>query len=103
MARTIPIYPATGAYTAQLDLRHFRYFAAVAEELHFGRAQRIKWLEDELGVRLFHRDTHRVSLTEAGRIFLKEARRVLCDVQRAVRIARQAGEGTAGHLVVGFH
>ena len=115
MAKAIPIYPAASAHTAQLDLRHFRYFVAVAEELHFGRAarrlhmaqpplsQQIKWLEDELGVRLFHRNTHHVSLTEAGRIFLKEARRVLCDVERAVRIARQAGEGTAGHLVVGFH
>ena len=115
MAKAIPIYPAAGAYTAQLDLRHFRYFVAVAEELHFGRAarklhmaqpplsQQIKWLEDELGVRLFDRDTHHVSLTDAGRIFLKEARRVLCDVERSVRMARQAGEGTAGHLVVGFH
>ncbi len=97
-----------------MELRHFRYFVAVAEELHFGRAarrlhiaqpplsQQIKWLEQELGVLLFHRTTHRVSLTDAGRVLLKEARRVLVDVERSVRLARQTGEGTAGRMVIGF-
>ena len=100
--------------SAQLDLRHFRYFIAVAEELHFGRAarrlhmaqpplsQQIKWLEEELGVRLLERNTHYVRLTEAGAVFLKEARRVAANAERAVRLTRQVGEGTAGRLVVGF-
>ncbi len=100
--------------SAQLDLRHFRYFIAVAEELHFGRAarrlhiaqpplsQQIKWLEEELGVRLLDRNTHYVRLTEAGAVFLKEARRVAANAERAVRLTRQVGEGTAGRLVVGF-
>ncbi len=100
--------------SAQLDLRHFRYFIAVAEELHFGRAarrlhmaqpplsQQIKWLEEELGVRLLERSTHYVRLTEAGAVFLKEARRVAANAERAVRLTRQVGEGTAGRLVVGF-
>ncbi len=100
--------------SAQLDLRHFRYFIAVAEELHFGRAarrlhmaqpplsQQIKWLEEELGVRLLDRNTHYVRLTEAGAVFLKEARRVAANAERAVRLTRQVGEGTAGRMVVGF-
>jgi DNA-binding transcriptional LysR family regulator len=100
--------------STQVELRHYRYFIAVAEELHFGRAarrlhiaqpplsQQIKWLEEELGVQLLLRNTHRVNLTEAGRIFLKESRRVLTDVERSVRMARQAAEGLAGRLSIGF-
>lgn len=99
---------------AGLELRHFRYFIAVAEELHFGNAarrlhmaqpplsQQIKGLEEELGVRLLTRNTHRVAMTEAGRIFLKEARRVLADVERSVRLVRQVADGTAGRLCIGF-
>ncbi len=114
MAKHSPPSNLSIASIAQLDLRHFRYFIAVAEELHFGHAarrlhiaqpplsQQIKWLEQELGVRLLDRDTHHVSLTVAGAIFLKEARRVVADAERAVRITRQTGEGTAGRLVVGF-
>lgn len=97
-----------------IELRHFRYFTAVAEELHFGRAarklhiaqpplsQQIKALEEELGVRLLTRNTHQVRLTEAGRAFLKESKRVLADVERSVRAARQAEEGTAGRISIGF-
>ena len=117
-ARRVRDTPPSSAHdplrTAKIELRHYRYFLAVAEELHFGRAarrlhiaqpplsQQIKMLEEELGVRLFTRNTHHVSLTEPGRVFLKEARRVLADVERSIRLARQTAEGTAGRLAIGF-
>lgn len=97
-----------------MELRHIRYFVAVAEELHFGRAairigiaqpplsKQIQQLEDEIGVKLFKRTKRRVSLTHAGKTFLKEARQVLDLSERAVRSARRADRGEIGRLVVSF-
>jgi DNA-binding transcriptional LysR family regulator len=96
-----------------MELRHLRYFVAVAEELHFGRAAKrlhivqptlstqIQRLEAEVGVQLIHRTKRSVRLTEAGRIFLEEARLALDHSERAVRGARRAASGQMGSLNVG--
>ncbi|AHY48271.1 Transcriptional regulator (plasmid) [Rubrobacter radiotolerans] len=96
------------------EIRHLRYFVAVAEELHFGRAaarlhvsqsplsQQIIHLESELGVALLRRTKRRVELTPAGEVYLKEARRVLTAHARAEEAARRAARGEAGRLVLGF-
>ncbi|MND83929.1 HTH-type transcriptional regulator BenM [compost metagenome] len=97
-----------------MELRHLRYFIAVAEELHFGRAaqnlgisqpplsQQIQALEQELGARLFERTNRRVELSEAGRLFLEEARLVLAQVDKAADVARRAQLGELGEMKIGF-
>ena len=97
-----------------MELRDCECFVAVAEELHFGRAavrlglaqpplsQRIKALEEELGVRLFERTSRRVVLTPAGEAFWGEAREVLKQAGRARDVARKVGLGQGGRLAVGF-
>ncbi|WP_420145636.1 LysR substrate-binding domain-containing protein [Sphingobium sp.] len=97
-----------------MDLRHLRYFICVAEEMHFGRAakrlgmsqpplsQQIRMLEQELGARLFDRTSRRVALTEAGRLFLPEARKALEQADRAAHVARRAQSGHLGRLALGF-
>ena len=96
-----------------MELRHLRYFVAVAEELNFTRAaarlhtsqpslsQQIRQLEAQVGVPLLERSRHRVSLTNAGRIFLRDTRDILGRLDHAVRLAKQAADGRAGDLSVG--
>lgn len=97
-----------------MELRHLRYFVTVAEELHFGRAatrlaivqpslsQQIRQLEDELGFPLLYRTKRYVELTDAGKVFLAEARQVLAQVREAKRTAQRAYRGEVGRLVVGY-
>jgi DNA-binding transcriptional LysR family regulator len=97
-----------------MELRQVRYFVAVAEELHFGRAakrmhvaqpalsKQVMNLERELGARLLERWGRKVELTEAGRVFLERARVILEGVAEAREAAAQAGRGEVGRLSVGF-
>jgi DNA-binding transcriptional LysR family regulator len=97
-----------------MELRHLRYFVAVAEELSFTRAaerlhigqpplsQQIQALEAELGARLFERSKRWVRLTEAGKLFFDDARAILAQSEHAAQRARRAQRGEAGELRVGF-
>lgn len=97
-----------------MELRHLRYFVAVAEDLHFGRAaarlhlsqpslsQQIQALEERIGAALFVRNRRKVELTAAGRLLLPEARATLAQAEKAVVVARRAGRGEVGRLEIGF-
>ena len=97
-----------------MELRHLRYFVAVAEELNFGRAaerlriaqpplsRQIRDLEREIGAPLFERVPRGVEMTPAGRAFLPEARLTLAQAERAQRTAQRAADGESGRLRVGF-
>lgn len=94
-------------------LRHLRYFVAVAEEQHFGRAaerlhiaqpplsQQIRRLEADLGVELFARTTRRVDLTAAGAAYLERAGAILRSVDDAAEEARRVAAGSVGHVSIG--
>src|ERR1700688_2817969 len=96
-----------------MELRHLRYFVAVAEELHFSRAaarlniaaptlsSQIQALEAMLGAQLFARKTRSVALTHVGKRFLEEARATLKQVEQAERVGRRAARGDVGSIAVG--
>jgi DNA-binding transcriptional LysR family regulator len=98
-----------------LDTRQLRYFVAVAEDLHFTKAAdrlhvaqsalstQVKQLEAQLGARLLaRRKRSAVALTDAGVLFLVEARRTLEQVERAEAVGRRAGRGELGHIAIGY-
>jgi DNA-binding transcriptional LysR family regulator len=97
-----------------MELRHLRYFIAVAEDLHFGRAaerlhiaqsalsQQILSLESELGVSLLHRTKRRVQLTAAGVGFLEDARSIMVQVGQAKERSQRVARGEIGQVRIGF-
>jgi DNA-binding transcriptional LysR family regulator len=97
-----------------MELRHIRYFLAVAEEQNFTRAaaklgigqpplsQQIRDLENEIGAALFHRVPHGAELTEAGSAFLPEARAAITAAEKAKLSAQRATRGETGRLALGF-
>ena len=97
-----------------MDIRHFRYFLAVARHGHFTRAaeqlgiapptltRQIQDMENELGTRLFVRQTREVSLTEAGAALLIEAEATVRQFEYAQRNAQRAGRGDIGHIELGY-
>jgi DNA-binding transcriptional LysR family regulator len=96
-----------------VELRHLRYFVAVAEERHFGRAaarlhmaqpplsQQIRRLETDLGLQLLRRTTRRVDLTAAGEAYLVRAREIIAAVSSAAGEAQRIAAGLQGRLVIG--
>lgn len=98
-----------------MELRHLRYFVAVAEELNFRRAaarlqiaqpplsRQIRDLELEIGVRLLERNQRNVLLTKAGKSFLQDAQKLLQQVDQAVATAQKIHRNQAGKLTIGFN
>ena len=97
-----------------MEFRHLRYFLALAEELHFGRAAQrlsisqpplslnIQQLEASVGAQLFTRNSRGVQLTAAGQAFVPAARALLAQAGAAAREAREVAQGQAGELQIGF-
>jgi DNA-binding transcriptional LysR family regulator len=96
-----------------MELRHLRYVVTLAETLHFGRAaqqlhlsqpplsHQIRQLEEELRIKLFHRTKRQVQLTEAGRMFVQEARVILAQASHAANLASRVNQGEVGQLTIG--
>jgi DNA-binding transcriptional LysR family regulator len=97
-----------------MELRHFKYFIAVAEALHFAQAAeklgisaptltvQIQELERRLQTQLFHRNKRNVTLTLAGEAFLTEARAAVRHFERAVELGRRMGRGASGYIEIGY-
>jgi DNA-binding transcriptional LysR family regulator len=97
-----------------MDLRHMRYFVAVADELHFTKAaerlhlaqpalsKQIRDLEDELGATLLVRTGRKIALSDAGRVFYEKASQILRDTESAVIETKRAQRGETGKIAVGF-
>lgn len=97
-----------------ITVRQIRYFLVLSDELHFGRAAArlhvsqpplsasLKQLEEELGVRLLERSSKRVTLTRAGELFRRQARRVLTQLDDSIDLVRRIEKGATGLLRVGF-
>lgn len=97
-----------------MELRHLRYFVAVAQEEHMTRAaaqlgiqqppltQQIQMLEKELGVQLFLRESRRIYLSPAGRVFLKDAQAILASVEQAIHRVQRFELGEEGNIRLGF-
>jgi DNA-binding transcriptional LysR family regulator len=97
-----------------MDLKQLRYFVAVAEELHFGRAAQrlfisqpalsfdIRKFEERLGVQLLARTNKMVALTNAGQVLLDEARKLLQQAAEVERMTQRSAHGLAGRLRIGF-
>ncbi len=97
-----------------MELRHLRYFLTLAEELHFSRAAerlniaaptltvQIQEIERRLGTKLFFRTKRSVTITPAGEVFLKEARLVLDQFNKAESVGRRAGRGEIGRIEIGY-
>lgn len=98
-----------------MELRHIRYFLAIAEELNFSRAaeklhiaqpplsRQIRELEEELGVKLLHRTNRQVELTNAGKVFQKKAAELIEQVEQTVVSTRLSATGQVGELQIGFN
>jgi DNA-binding transcriptional LysR family regulator len=98
----------------EIELRHLRYFLAVAEELHFGRAakrlhiaqpplsQQIRRLEESIGYQLFVRSSRSVKLTPAGEVLLDRTRRTVSKINEDLEAVRSVARGEVGALTVGF-
>jgi DNA-binding transcriptional LysR family regulator len=97
----------------RMELRHLRYVVTLAETLHFGRAaerlnlsqpplsHQVRQLEEELRIKLFHRTKRQVQLTEAGRMFVQEARIILAQAAHAANLASRVDQGEVGQLTIG--
>jgi DNA-binding transcriptional LysR family regulator len=97
-----------------MELRQLKYFIAVAEELHFGRAaeslhlsqpalsKQIQALEDSLKIQLLERTKHYCQLTMAGKKFLETARKIVQDIEEGIQITKQVADGQRGRVRVGF-
>jgi len=98
----------------EMELRHLRYFVAVAEELSFTKAaqklrlaqpsltRQVRNLEDEIGVRLLSRSNNRVALTEEGRLFLFDSKKLLAMCAETVAAVQRMNRGESSHLNIGY-